>query len=132
MAIINNVTMSGLQVFSQMETPKLKTTTSKERMVPEVMFLTECMLQTSIANSKIKWPLCFAFNYVQPVSQCYKQRSVEETPLQYADNFSREAIALPRIDTFWLSAKRNRSSQAYLIKNSQAVKKGVQPLKRLW
>ena len=54
---------------------------SKERMVPEVMFSTECVPQLSITDSKLKWPLHFAFSYVQPVSQHYKQRTVGETPL---------------------------------------------------
>ena len=39
-------------------------TASKERMMPEVMFLTECVPQLSIADFKLKWPLQFAFSYV--------------------------------------------------------------------
>ena len=38
-------------------------TASKERMAPEVMFLTECAPQLSITNSKVKWLLCYAFSY---------------------------------------------------------------------
>ena len=46
------------------------------------MFSSECAPQLSIAGSKVKWPLRFAFSYVQPITQCYKQRTVPEIPLQ--------------------------------------------------
>ena len=54
-------------------------TTSKKRMVPELMFSSEGMPQLSITDLKVKW---FAFSYVQPVTQCYKRRTVGELPLQ--------------------------------------------------
>ena len=46
------------------------------------MFSTELVRQILITDSKVKWPLHFALSYVQPVSQCYKQRTVGEVPLQ--------------------------------------------------
>ena len=33
-------------------------------------------------DSKVKWSLCFAFNYAQPITNCYKQREPGEVPLQ--------------------------------------------------
>ena len=51
-------------------------------MVPELTFLSERMPQLSITALKVQWPLCFAFSYVQPITQHYKQNTVEEVPLQ--------------------------------------------------
>ena len=45
-------------------TGELMHTASKERMVPKVMFSTEHVAQISIADSKMKWLLHFAFNSV--------------------------------------------------------------------
>ena len=36
----------------------------------------------SITASKVQWPLRFTINYVQPVTQHYKQRTVLESSLQ--------------------------------------------------
>ena len=36
-------------------------TLSKKRMAPEAMSSTERAFQLSVANLKVKWPLCFAF-----------------------------------------------------------------------
>ena len=47
---------------------------SKERMAPELMFLSERVPQLSKTASKVQWPLRFTFSYVQPITQCYKQR----------------------------------------------------------
>ena len=65
------------------------------------MFSTELVPQILITDSKVKWPLHFALSYVQPVSQCYKQRTVGEAPLQSIQSpwkihiyKVREAIAL--------------------------------------
>ena len=49
----------------------------QERMVPELMFLSERMSQLSIIDSKVKWPLHFAFTF----TYC-KQRTSGEAPLQ--------------------------------------------------
>ena len=105
-------------------------TASKQRMVPELMFSSECapqlsktaqkcsghyaslsamfsplhsatdkktveevpLQQSSHHNnttilapptaSKVQRPLCFAFSYVQPITQCYKRRTVLESSLQ--------------------------------------------------
>ena len=46
---------------------------SKERMAPEVTFLTKCISQISITESKVKYSLCFAFNYAHPYTQHYIQ-----------------------------------------------------------
>ena len=55
-------------------------TTSKKRMAPELMFSSEHVPQLSVTDLKMKWSLCFAFSYVQPVTQCYKGRTVGEAP----------------------------------------------------
>ena len=49
---------------------------SKERLEPELMFLTECAPQLSTTDSKVKWPLRLVFSYMQPITQCYKLRTV--------------------------------------------------------
>ena len=54
-------------------------TVTKERMAPEVMFLTELTPQLSITDSKVKWPLCC---YVQPISQHYKRRKAPPQSIQ--------------------------------------------------
>ena len=46
------------------------------------MFSSERAPQLSITDLKVKWSLRFAFSYVQPITQCYKQRTVGEAPLQ--------------------------------------------------
>ena len=38
--------------------------------------------QLSIIYLKVKWPLLFAFNYTQSVTQHYKHRTAGEVPLQ--------------------------------------------------
>ena len=88
-------------------------TASKERMTPEVMFSTEHVPQLSITGSKVKWPLCFAFSYVQPVSQHYKRRTVGEVPLVTKENMDNSHLQMQ--GSHWattnrhleLSAKRN-------------------------
>ena len=52
-------------------------------MASEVMFLTEHehILQLSVTDSKVKWPLSFAFGYFQLITQCYKQRTGGEVPV---------------------------------------------------
>ena len=47
--------------------------TSKEKMAPELIFLSERVPQLSITALKVQWPLHFAFSYVQPVTQRYEQ-----------------------------------------------------------
>ena len=47
-------------------------TVSKERMGPELMFLSEHVPQLSKTSLKIQWPLRFAFSYFQPVTQRYR------------------------------------------------------------
>ena len=48
---------------------------SKERMAPEAMFLSERVSHLSITNSKVKWPLRFAYTYFHPVLQT-KNKSI--------------------------------------------------------
>ena len=38
--------------------------------------------QLSIIISKVKYPLCFIVNFVQPVTQHYESRTVRKAPLQ--------------------------------------------------
>ena len=61
---------------------ELTHTASKERMVPKLMFLSERMLQLLITDWKVKSPLRFAFNCVQPLIQHYKQDKQGKVPLQ--------------------------------------------------
>ena len=63
-------------------TGKSTHTASKEGMVPELTFLSERIPQLSITALKVQWPLRFVFSYVQPITQRYKQNTVEEVPLQ--------------------------------------------------
>ena len=49
-------------------------TESKERMVPELMFSSECMPHLSKTASIVQWPLRFAFSYVQPITQPNKKQ----------------------------------------------------------
>ena len=57
-------------------------TASKERMAPESLFSSERISQLSNTALKEQWPLRFDFSYVQPITQCYKQKPIEEVPLQ--------------------------------------------------
>ena len=41
-------------------------------MVPELIFKNEHAPWLSITDSQVKWPLCFAFSYVQLIIQCYR------------------------------------------------------------
>ena len=50
-------------------------------MVPGLFFLYECAPQLSIIETE-KRPLHFIFSYIQPDTQCYKQRTPREGPLQ--------------------------------------------------
>ena len=70
-------------------------TTSKERMVPELMFSSEQRTpQLSNTTSKVQWPLCFTFIYVQP---CYRQKTVEEVPLQQSSHHKNTMISCPQL-----------------------------------
>ena len=42
------------------------------------MFSSERVTQLSNTASKVQWSLRFAFSYVQPVTQCYRRKTVEE------------------------------------------------------
>ena len=64
-------------------------TASKERMVPERM------PQLSKTASKAQWTLRFAFSYVQPVTQRYRQKTVEEVPLQQSIHHENMTICTP-------------------------------------
>ena len=48
---------------------------SKEKIAPELMFLSERALQLSNIDLEVKWPLRFTFSYVQPITLCYSRRS---------------------------------------------------------
>ena len=67
-------------------------TTSKERMVPELMLLSGRMPQLSYIALKVQWPLCFTFSYVQPVTQRYRQK---EVPLQQSSHHKNMTIRVP-------------------------------------
>ena len=44
---------------------------------------------------KVQWPLCFAFNYVQPITQCYRRKTVEKVPLQQFSHYGNTTIRVP-------------------------------------
>ena len=67
---------------------------SKERVVPELMFSSECVTQLSKTASKVQWPLRFAFSYVQPVTQHYRRKTVE-VPLQQSSHLENTMIRVP-------------------------------------
>ena len=70
-------------------------TASKERMVPELMFLSERAPQLSKTASKVQWPLRFAFSYVRLITQHYRQITVEEVPLQQSTRHKNTMICVP-------------------------------------
>ena len=43
----------------------------------------------------MQWPLCFAFSYVQLITQCYRQKTVEEVPLQQSSHLGNMTIRMP-------------------------------------
>ena len=57
-------------------------TASKERMAPELMFSSEHALQLSNTDLESEVVITLRFNYVQPITQRYKRRTVLEAPLQ--------------------------------------------------
>ena len=70
-------------------------TTSKERMVPELRFSSECTSQLSQTASKVQWPSCFNFSCVQPIRQRYRQKTVKEVPLQQSSHHKNMTIRVP-------------------------------------
>ena len=70
-------------------------TASKERMAPELMFSPERASQLSQTASKVQWPLRFDFSYVQPVTQCYRQKTVKDVPLQQSSHHNNTTIHMP-------------------------------------
>ena len=70
-------------------------TTSKERMASELMFLYERASQLSQTASKVQWPSCFDFSYVQPVTQRYRRKTVKKVPLQQSSHHENMTIRVP-------------------------------------
>ena len=70
-------------------------TASKARMAPELIFSSERAPQLSNTASKVEWLLCFAFSYVQPVTQHYRRKTVEEVPLQQSSHHENMMIHMP-------------------------------------
>ena len=80
-------------------------TASKERMVPELMLSSERMPQLSNTASKVQWPLRFTYSYVQPVTQCYRQKkTVEEVPLQQSNQHENMMICVPPTINYFLES----------------------------
>ena len=75
-------------------------TTSKERMAPELMFLSERTPQLSKTASKMQWPLRFAFSYVLPITQHYRRKTVGEVPLQQSSHHENTTHMPPTIN-YW-------------------------------
>ena len=70
-------------------------TASKERMAPELIFSSEHAPQLSNTALKVQWPLRFIFSYVQPVTQHYRRKTVEEVPLQQSSHHKNMTIHVP-------------------------------------
>ena len=70
-------------------------TASKEMMVPEILFSSERVPQLPSTASKVQWPLHFAFSYVQPITQRYRRKTVEEVPLQQSSHHENTTIRVP-------------------------------------
>ena len=73
-------------------------TASKERMAPELMLPSEHVPQLSNTASKVQWPLRFAYSYVQPVTQCYRRKTVEEVPLRQSSHHENMIHTPPTIN----------------------------------
>ena len=67
-------------------------TASKEMRVPELVFSSERVSQLPTTDSKVKWPLHFAFSYIQPYPACY-------TALQMQMKNNRSASAINSVTT---------------------------------
>ena len=61
-------------------------TASKEMMLPEIKFSSERVPQLLRTASKVQWPLRFPFSYVQPITQRYRRKIVEEVLLQQSSH----------------------------------------------
>ena len=103
-------------------------TASKERIAPELMISSEHVPQLSNTASKVQWPLRFAFSYVQHVTQCYKQKTGLESPLQsiqspwkiqtihvYKPSVGKPCIVLLRIYTLDYQQKEMGQHQRHQI-----------------
>ena len=60
--------------------------------------------QLSNTALKVQWALCFTFSYVQPVTQCYTQKTVEEEPLKQSIHHKNMIRASPTINYCFKSA----------------------------
>ena len=63
------------------------------------MFSSEHVPQLSKTASKVQWPLCFTFSYVQPVTQRYRQKKTVEVPLQQCSHLENTMIRAPQLST---------------------------------
>ena len=79
-------------------------TASKERMAPELMYSSERVPQLSKTALKVQWLLRFAFSYVQPVTQCYRRKTVEEVPLQQSSHHENTMIRVPTTINYCLES----------------------------
>ena len=70
-------------------------TASKERMAPELMFSSEHAPQLSQTSSNVQRPLRFDFSYVQPFTQHYRRKTVEEVPLKQSSHHENMMIRMP-------------------------------------
>ena len=79
-------------------------TASKERMAPELMFSSERAPQLSKPALKVQWPLLFTFSYFRSVTQHYRQKTVEEVPLQQSSHHENMTIRAPPTITYCLES----------------------------
>ena len=52
----------------------------------------------------MQWPLCFTFSYIQPVTQRYRRKTVEEVPLQQSSHHENTMIYMPQTIDYCLES----------------------------
>ena len=87
--------------------------------------------------SKVQWPLCFAFSYVQPVTQHYRRKRVEELPLQQSSHHKNMTIRTPPTINYCLESTaaitlhfqlRSARYSALQTKNSIRIISAISPV----
>ena len=104
-------------------------TASNERRTPELMLSTECAPQLSNTALKVQWPLRYACSYVQPVTQRYRRKTVEEVPLQQSSHHKNTTIRAPPTINYCLeSAAAITLCFQLQIKNSVRIVSAINPV----
>ena len=72
-------------------------TASKERMVSELIFSSQHTPQISKTALKVQWSLRFAFSYVQPITQRYRQKKNRRKASATIQSPQNIAIRVPQL-----------------------------------